>query len=344
VRVRTWGIATTGGSDGTGASAWSSLATVTFKSLPVVTIVAPANAGTYMQAALAVQLGFSQAESAVFVSATLQLYSGATLLEQVTSTTLSSTAFVTPVANLSSYTVKATLTDSNGLVSAQVTSTFSVAYTLPMSAVVVATYLSTSGIAQLAITIPSPTGGFAAATGMTIDRAINGISENVVTNYPTSPLLTILDTTPTISGDNVYTITTISAIGATAIVTVTLTTAEGEWAFMSKGAGYTQIVRFGGELKPQATPSVDAMLVKTSGRARPIGLYATTGGLGVSGTGEIVLGYGSSPSEVEAMLLVAGKGCYRDPTGRRMFGLITGSVTRDTWMLASFAYTVTETS
>ena len=344
IRVRTWGGATSGGSDGTGASPWSDVQTVTFKTRPVATITVPATGGVYAQATLAVQLGFSQAESATFVSATIELYSGATLLESVETTTLASTVLATRVVNGSSYSVKAIVRDSNGIASSQVTSSFTVTYTAPVAAVVTVTYLPDSGIGQIGLTIPGAGGGLAAAVAVTITRTIDGVTEDVVVGYPSASSLTILDTTPTIHGDNLYTVTTISADGAKTDVTATMTTAEDEWAFMSKGAGFSEIVRFGGELKPQATPTVDALLVKAAGRSRPIGLYATTGGLTVSGTGEIVTGLGSSAEEIEAFLLVTGKGCYRDPTGRRMFGMISGQVSRDTYMLGSFTYTVTETS
>lgn len=342
-RVRTWGQATSGGSDGTGASPWSDQQTVTFRTRPVATITQPTNSSTYDKSALDVHIGFSQAEGATFVSATIQLFQGTTLLETLVSTTLASTMLNT-VANGSSYSVKATVLDSNGLVSDQVTASFTVSYTLPVPPVFTATYLPDSGIGQLAITIAAPGSGQVAAVTVSVTRAIDGNVETVVDSYPVSSSLTILDMTPTIHGDNVYTVTTKSSAGATAPVSHTLTTAEDEWAFMSTGSGYTEIIQFGGELKPQATPTVDATLVKASGRSRPIGMYATTGGLVVSGTGEVVAGLGSSPEEIEAFLLAPGKGCYRDPTGRRMFGLITGQISRDTWNLGTFTYTVTETS
>lgn len=344
IRVRTWGLATTGGSDGTGASPWSSTSAVTFKTVPVATITSPANASVYAQAALAVQLGFSQAESATFVSAVIGLYSGVTLLEQITSTTVSSTAFVTPVANGSSYTVKATVTDSNGLTCSQVSSTFSVTYTQPQPASVTLAYLSDSGIGQIGLTIPAAGGGFVAAATVTITRTINGVTETVVANYAAASTLTILDTTPTINGSNLYTITTISAIGATNIVTATLTTSEGVFAFLSKGSGYSQIVKFSGKLKPIITATLDSALVKTAGRSRPIGLYSTTGDLVVEGTADVITGVSSSPSDIESLLLTTGKACYRDPTGRRLFGMVRGRIARENPQLAQFTYSVTETS
>lgn len=343
-QVRTKGGYDSGGDGDASYSPWSDSITVTFKTKPATAILSPANASTYVQAALTVGLSFTQAEAATFVSATIELWQAGLLLESINSTTLAGTLFATRVANGGTYTVKATVKDSNGLVSSQVTSTFSVTYTSPVAAVVAVTYLSESGIAQLELTIPAAGGGLAAAVSVTIDRLIDGVSENVVSAYPSAPSLTILDTTPTIAGDNVYKVTTISADGATTVVSLTKTIAEQQWAFMSKGAGYTQIIKFGGAIKPVAIPTVDSALVKASGRRRAIGLYAKTGGLVVTGVGDLITGEGSTPKEIEDFLLITGKGCYRDPSGRRIFGVIEGQVARDTAKFGSVSYSVTETA
>jgi hypothetical protein len=342
-QVRTKGAYDAGSDADASYSPWSDSVTVTFKTKPVATITSPANASVVTTAALTVVLGFSQAESATFVNATIGLYQGATLLEEIVSTTLAGTLFATRVADGGSYTVKAVVKDSNGLNSAQVSSAFTVDYIEPVAAVVVVTYLPDSGIAQLGLTVPAAGGGLVAATSVTIDRVIDGVTENVVSLYPSAASLTFLDTTPTIHGTNLYRVTTRSVDGATTVVQATLITTEDEWAFLSKGPGYQEIIRF--QLAPgvQATPTVDSALVKAAGRRRPIGLYSTAGGLVVSGAGALAEGYGSDPVEIEEFLLVAGKGCYRDPTGRRLFGMIAGSITRAGSDLGQLAYTVTET-
>jgi hypothetical protein len=345
VRVRTWGEATSGGAEGTGASDWSDLATVTFKTRPVVTITAPADGGTLTRSALTVELGFSQAESATFVNATIEVYNDTpTLLETLVSTTRASTLMGTSVADGATYTVKVTLIDSNGLVSDEVDSTFDVSYTLPVAAVVTATYLEDSGIGQIGITIADPGAGEVAATLVTITRVIGGASEAVITDYPKAASLTILDMTPTISGTNSYTVTTTSADGATAGTPVDMVTAEGEWGFMSTGEGYSEIIQFGGNFTFNISPTVDSALIKTAGRSRPVALYATTGGLEVGGSCLVAEGFGSTADEIEAFLKISGKGCYRDPSGRRVFGQITGNISRENSVIGSFSYNVTETS
>lgn len=344
MRVRTWGQATTGGSDGTGASPWSDLATVTFKSRPVASIVGPANGSVYAQAALAVQLGFSQAEAGTFVSATIELLQGATLLETVVSTTLASTPLATRVLNGGTYTVRAVVRDSHGLQSAQASATFTVAYTLPVTADAEVVFLRDSGIAQIDIDIAAPGAGEAAAVSVKVTRQIGDEVETVIEGHPASSSVTILDMVPTIYGTNLYRVITVSGDGAESATEVELETAEEEWAYMSAGPGFASVIRFGGELKPQASPMVDSRLVKTAGRARPLGMYSQTGSLSVSGTGEIVTGIGSTALEIEEFLLIPGRGCYRDPSGRRMFGRITGKVSRDSFSIGTFTYTVEETA
>lgn len=341
LRVRTWGQATTGGSDGAGASPWSDLAAVTFKTRPVVTITGPVDAGTYEQAALNVQLGFAQAEGATFVSASIGLYEGATLLEQLASTTLASTVMTTRVANGGAYTVKVTVLDSNGLTSALAESDFAVEYTEPVAAAVTATYLEDSGIGQLALTIPDPGVGEVAAVSVSITRRIDEVTETVVNQFPVEASLTFPDWTPTIHGDNVYTVTTISADGATTEVDVTMSTAENQWAFLSRGS---DIIRFFGNINFGASPSVDTVVKPMAGRKVPIALFGENTSLVVDGSATIFTSEGSSVDEVEKFLLKPGVVCYRDPSPRRMFGALFASQPDRGPKVSGFQYRVVEAS
>jgi len=157
---------------------------VTYKTRPVVTITAPADSGTYTKSALTVELGFSQAESATFVNATIKVLQGTTVLETLISSTRASTLMGTAVANGVSYSVTVTVIDSNGLTSTLVTSAFSVVYTLPPAAGVTATYLPDSGIGQIGLSFPEAVATEAVMTGVTITRTIDGVAESVVSEYP----------------------------------------------------------------------------------------------------------------------------------------------------------------
>lgn len=342
MRVRTWGQATTGGADGTGASPWSTNRVVTFKTRPTVTVVSPADSSTVTESALTVVLGFAQAEGASFVQATLGLYDGATLLEEQTSTTLAGTAFTTPVADGGTYTVLARVRDSNGIESAEAAVTFDVAYTLPVQASVSVVYLPESGVAQLEVTIPPADVGEEAAVAVTIRRTIDD-TETLFSRFPVEPgTYTFLDTTPTLRGDNRYTFTTFSADGASVDLVEVLTTAEEMWAFLSTGPGFQTVVNFFGDHKVQATPSRSSSLVRAAGRELPIALFGEHTGLEVSGSATILPDEGSTPAEIETFLRTAGVVCYRDSTGRRIFGVVTGALDSPSSLSSSFTFKVVE--
>lgn len=343
-RVRTWGQATTGGSDGAGGSPWSSTGATTFKTRPVASIVSPADASVVDRSTVTVALGFTQAEGASFVDATITLLLGATPVETVTTTTLAGTLLTTRVADGGTYTVTAQVRDSHGLVSNTVTATFTVAYLDPVAAVVSIQYLPASGFAQIGLVIDPPTAGEAEAVLVSITRSIGGVVEQVLGAYPVAAEMTILDTTPTIVGENTYVVTTISADGSELDVTEVLVTAEPQRAYLSKGPGLTDVVVFGGDLRVEATPVVDSALVAAAGRSRPIGLYSATGSLVVSGTSTIAAGFGSTPEQIEALLLRPGRACYRDPSGRRIFGLLEGKVSRQNSRRGELSFTISETS
>jgi hypothetical protein len=343
VRVRTWGAATSGGSDGTGASVYSTSNTVTFKTLPTVTIVAPANAVNYAVATLNVQLNFAQAEGATFVSAQIELLQGVTVLELIASTTIASTVLTTAVDNGQSYSVRVSVTDSNGLTSTLATRSFNVVYTLPVTAGVTLAYLPSSGIVQLGLTFPTAGGGLVAATTVTVLRTIGGRVETVANRFPiTAGTLTILDTTPTINGVNGYTVRTFSNDGATSDVGATITNDEGDLAFLSSGVGFADIVKFQSNLRVAATGAREQELVRAAGRVSPIALFGPAKSLQVSGSATLFAGDESTPQDVEAFIRAAGVCCYRDGTGRRMFGIVAGSIETVSARQSELQFTVTE--
>ena len=344
LRVRTWGSATTGGSDGTGASPWADLTTVTFKTAPTTTITAPANGSTLNDSTIRVTVGFTQPEAATFVKAQLELLQGATLLETLESSIQVGITLATPAQNGISYTVRTRVQDSNGLWSAWGTSTFNTVYLPPVPATVTTSYLPDTGWVQLDLSIPAPVAGQSASTTVTISRAIKGVSENLMVNYPVSPTLTILDTTPTINGTNVYTITTKSALGAAISITTTVVTNECRRAYLSKGNGYGTVVTFGGNLSVSESLSVASDTIQAAGRTKPIGLYGMETSVQLKVSSFMYEGFGSPIDDVRKILLVPGQACYRDASGRRVFGSVKGSVSYKKSTRGDLSFTMTETS
>ena len=344
VRVRTWGQATTGGSEGTGASPWSDVKTVTFKTAPSTTITVPVNGGTVTDSTARVTLTFTQPESATFVSAQLELLQGAVLVETLNSSILTGITLQTVVADGVTYTVRARVRDSNGLWSSWVTSTFDVDYLPPVSAVVTVTYLPLQGYGQVDLLIGSPGAGEVAAVTVTVTRTIGGVTETLVEGYAVASALTFLDTTPVVRGTNTYTVTTVSSSGSQATVTADLVTAELRRAFLSKGAGYTTVCVIGANLDVGESLGVAAGTVQAAGRVKPIGLYGVETSVRVKVTSTVIDGFGSTVDELRGILLAPGRACYRDPSGRRLFGSVQGSVGYSSYNRRDVSFTLTETS
>jgi hypothetical protein len=342
-QARTWGAMTTGGADGTGASPWSTTVSTTLATAPTLTITAPTDGTVITTSSMTVALGFAQPEGATAVQATIELWDGSTLVESLPTTTIAGTNMGTRLLNGESYTIRATVIDSNGLTATATPVVITVTYIDPVAAVVTVKYLPDSGMAQLDIDIPAATAGLADAVALTVARTIDGTTETVVLRIPVSVgRVSIMDTTPTINGTNVYTVTTYSIDDEAFNVTATLTTNEEQWAFLSSGPGYAQWVSFYGSLTLGANPTREMALVPTAGRSRPIALFGREGTIDVSGTAQIVRGEGSTPEEIEAFALTAGRACYRDPSGRRMFGAVNLSIRNRTGPIAGLSYTVSE--
>src|SRR5690606_12996274 len=125
-------------------------------------------------------------------------------IETKVTNALSAVTFDTRVLDGGTYTVTVTVLDSHGITSDPAVSDFDVAYTLPVEADVTITYLREEGVTQLDLVFPDPGVGEVAATAVTVSRFIDGVREDILTAYPVSGPLTILDTTPTIHGTNTY--------------------------------------------------------------------------------------------------------------------------------------------
>lgn len=346
-RVRTWGAATSGGSDGLGASPWSDLRTVTFKSIPVTTITTPAAAAVLNDSVVRVTLSFTQAEAATFVKAKYRLLTSAdVLLEEKESTSRTAVPMATPVLNGGSYKISAQVQDSNGLWSAWVTNAFTVTYLPAPPATVSTVYLEDTGFGQVNIVVPAPGAGQSATATLTVYRDIDGVRETVLLDYPatTGADLAVLDTTATIHGTNTYTIISTTALGAQTPVTIDLVTTELKRAFLSKGTDYSIVGVFGGNLSVEESLGVASATIQAAGRTKPVGLYGTETSVALNVSSYVFEGFGSTVDELRKLLLLPGEACYRDASGRRMFGSAVGGLSYVKDTRATLSFTITETS
>lgn len=185
-----------------------------------------------------------------------------------------------------------------------------------------------------------------APTCVTLTRSIDGGPPEVLLDrfaWDGSDPINLLDPVPTINGHNLYTATTFTEVGQGSLdVANDVTTTESRWAFLNAGAGFAQVVSFYGDLTLASKPKVESALIQAAGRSRPIALYGQSATLDVSGKATIVVGDGTSVGELEAFILAAHRVCYRDPSGRRMFGLLDASIDSYGAGTAALTYTVSE--
>lgn len=345
-RVRTWGQATTGGADGTGASDWSSTRTTTFKTAPTATITEPATGTTLNESQISVTVGFSQPEGATFTKAQIELKEAATVLETLESNVQVGIPLSTTAQNGSTYIVRARVLDSNGLWSAWASSTFDIEYLAPVPAVVSTSYLEDHGWGQVDLDIAAAGAGEAEVVAVTVLRVLpDGTTEIIVEDYPASSgRISFLDTTAIVNGTNTYRVTTKSSLDAQSTVEGTLITNEQRRAFLSKGASYDDVVVFGGNLNVDETLSVASDTMPAAGRIKPVGLYGVETHVQLKVTSRIIENFGSSVDAIRALLLRPGKACYRDASGRRVFGTVKGGVEYNRVPRADLSFTMTETS
>jgi hypothetical protein len=344
VRVRTWGSATTGGSDGKGASPWSDLRTVVFKTAPTASINTPANGSEVPDATLRVSVGFGQPEGAKFVKAELELVRAGSTVETLTSSIATGITFKTKGVNGAAYTVRARVQDSNGVWSAWVSSTFTVVYLAPVPADVAVRYLEDNGFGQITVKVPAPGAGQSAATKLTLTRTIGAQTETMVQDYPTAAELVFIDTTPTINGINVYTATVTSSLGAQTVTTKNLITKETRRAFLGRGDNFATVGVFGGNVSVDEDLGVSVDTIVAAGRTKPIGLYGTETAVRIKVKGLIFEGFGSTVDWMRSLLLMTGKACYRDATGRRVFGVVQGGLGYERGGRADLSFQLDETS
>jgi hypothetical protein len=367
VRVRTWGMASSGGFDGEGGSDWSQFATVTFRDTAIVTVDKPAADSSLTRSTIDVGLTYQQSEGATPIRATIELWDKITneLVETLLSTTLSSTILGTRAINGHTYELRVSVLDSFGMITSTDPVVFTVEYTPPVKATVEVSYLRESGRAQLDISfIEDSERSLPAFISVrrailpSVEARIHPIWEAVevedmtaqswdvfIDQYrvETIDLTGLIDTTPTIHGQNLYEVTGWGDDGTSITTQVLLTVREDRWAFVSSGATWEESISVYGNLTLGANPGRQQDLFNAADREYPIGMYGPAKSYAIPGSATIVDGEGSTVKQISDFLQHAGRVCYRDPSGHRIFGQIQGSVSSWSKGLATFTYTVTRT-
>lgn len=348
-QARTWGAATTGGSDGAGGSPWSASATFTTSAKPTATISSPTNGSTVGTATATVSWAYFDTEGTPQAQWRARLYTrpDLTLLETKSAAgTATTTTFATKVLNGGLYRITVEVQDGAGLWSNVATSDVTVSYLPPALVTTNATYDEDTGSVGIVLTPQAPVGGSTvAASTVDIERSIDGgpwvlIADDIPADSA------VVDTQPSIRGENCYRVTVSSATPSTRVqAPVCVTADEGDNGFLTTGSAFDDLLLVMCDLDVSAVTGRAKQTYSFAGRAWPVEFSGESLSQTVAVKGTIT-GDPTSWADIEAFALTPRIVLWRDPSGRRVYGslgavstaLRGGMTFRDVWE-ASFTIT-----
>lgn len=334
----TWRVATAGENGTVGA--YSSVSTIFTQDRPTSVIAVPSGSShnlshltaewTYFQAQSAAQSAW---HAYLYLKGALSDYSDATLVgEEAGTGTTDEVTFSTTLLDGSTYGVKVYVTSVNDLTSIDAGTDlqeFTVSFLPPAAVTLAASYDSDLG--QMVITVQGATaegGSTEPIATVDLQRQIDGgewVTWAVDIVLSVGTLVAILvDTMPTINGENNYRAIARSAVPSSAFSSeVAVTTAERRWGFLSSFQGnFADTLRMRARLAGRSTTGRAKATYAFAGRERPVELSGeeTSKTYAVAAT---LYGTSCTPQELEDMGETTGIVLWRDYTGRRMFASIS---------------------
>lgn len=356
-RVRTMGIASAGW------GAWSANEAVTGSTTPTVTLQANNPPATVSTLPVPVEWTYQQDESSPQAQwqAKIVRTSDSVQVSYLTGTTETTTSFsgINLVDGVT-YDLSVRALSGDGRWSEWATQEITVDLLPPAAIDVDPIYDECTGTVALTLTPQEPVGGVTVTTqAAMVERQIGGgawvtLIENIVVPA------TLLDVLPITNADNTYRITSISDTptyfeNTPVVVAGTDGVAgAGLWGFLNYGDGFQNVLRVKGYLKANDSLGRSNAAQPFSGRQKPVGFVGENTDWAVSVEAvafytepcpvEDTCRYDSPPEDWRAAAKESEIVCYRDHTGRRLFGLLSGmSVGDETPGVASISFTVTET-
>lgn len=310
-------------------SPWSATASLPSSARPTGTISSPADASVVATSELTVSWAFYDAEGKEQVAWQVDLLDDlGAVVESLPGVGDATTA--TLAATLSdgfAGSARLLVQDADGMWSLADEVDFTVAYALPPTPVVVATWDPDAATVSLAITNPATGAGEVDADHVNVWRSLDSgafvlIAEGVPLNT------TVTDYSPTVAGDNDYYAVAVSALPSTAqSATVTVTTPEagdtaGGAVWISGGADLSVVCKALTNPDVQIDPgAAETVLHRFEGRDAPTLFESPDDSLTLGLEADIFrvhvdAGRCSSLAEWEALASVRGPRLWRDPTGR----------------------------
>lgn len=341
----------TQGNTGAAFGPFSSAATITAKTTPVVGLDPNAPADPTVQLPLLISWVFSQAQGDTEAEWVADLYAAdnVTLLEhRGASDSATSTVFTYPLIDQDTYWVRVRAKSTSGQWSNWVSAQTTIDLPPPADVTLTAFYQPCTGVVQLALVMETPQPGEVLVDTVVVERSINGGPWVVLIRGLTLPN-TILDTLPITNGLNEYRVTAVSLAPSVKVMPAVQclgtdgAKGAGLWVFLSYGAGFGSVLRVHSDLDiDEATSRVGADQA-FRGRRKSVALF------GENRTREVKVSatlawrdldclvpeppgtcrFDSPPTDWTTAGQEAGMVCYRDFTGRRVFGRLTGLSVKD---------------
>jgi hypothetical protein len=344
-RVRTRGVA----SAGYGPN--SASATVDGSATPVTAITGPATTITALPATAT--WTYSQANGSAQAAYELTLYKSGQVVESASGTTATSYVLTTPFQQGATYTLAVRTRSAAGIWSTSATRSLTISLLPPAPVTATATYQAETGTTVLSLTGNAPGAGEVAVVSATVERRVPGGSWVTLLRDVALPN-DVLDLLPATKGSTEYRVTGKSATPTyreEAVVTVSPT--GGDWVLVNYGDGFTQALRFRSNAEVSSTAGREKVAQRFLGRTRPVPrigqgrtrVVTAAGSLVHDPTGaDVVTLWDSPPEDWETAAQESEVVCFRDYTGRRVFGLLSDvSVGHVAPGLASVGFTVEET-
>lgn len=348
-QVRTWGVAATGGSDGTGASEWSATGTFALSTTPTATIAAPGPVVNF--SALTLSWAYYDAESTPQAAWQAELLSSTgTVVEARSGTSGTTTTFATTLPNTTTWTVRVRVRDGAGLWSAWDEQAFAVSYLTPPAPEVTGAWNPDLGTVTLAIVNPAPpevSGGFGegsfgssgfgsvgfggtlaapATHHVDVYRSIDGGEfELIAQSVP--PNTTVVDYVPTIRGTNTYRVEGISALPSTAATTASVIASGASAVFVNGGPGYSMTYKAMTNIDVTDASGRDRIVQQFDGRPYPVEIAGEAQGYSLTLAADYIPAAergDSTPADLRALAALAGPHMWRDGDSGARFPVAVG--------------------
>lgn len=319
-QVRTWGTHTD-------PSPWSATALVALSSPPVVTITSPVVGSPWTTSALTVTWTYADPEGtaqAVWYS-TLRSATGTALEYRSAAGAATSTTFTTALANGATYRVDVSVRDSAGSTAVQ-SRTFTVSYALPMVPTVAVDWRPSEASSYVTVTNPATVSPAVDTDHNEVWRSADGGATWALIDNAVPSGGTVVDTVPPLGVPVTYKAVAVSALPSVADSTQTVQTDGVDAVWVNGGPGFAQSVRLVSNVTYDVEASLEKVLRQFDGRTKPVEFAGTATSRSVSLSATLfapwvaVSNQPSTWAEIEALAMLPGPHCFRDPDGVRLFG------------------------